>query len=35
LEIHVPDKHVLHNFLSFKEWESAESAASKPGFSTG
>jgi hypothetical protein len=34
LEIHVPDKHVLHNFLSFKEWESAESAASMPGFST-
>jgi hypothetical protein len=33
LEIHVPDKHVLHNFLSFKEWESAESAASMPGFS--
>jgi hypothetical protein len=34
LEIHVADKHVLHNFLSFKEWESAESAASMPGFST-
>jgi hypothetical protein len=34
LEIHVPDKHVLHNFLSFKEWESAESAASMPGFNT-
>jgi hypothetical protein len=34
LEIHVPDKHVLHNFLSFKEWESAESAASKPGYNT-
>jgi hypothetical protein len=34
LEIHVPDKHVLHNFLSFKEVESAESAASMPGFST-
>jgi hypothetical protein len=33
LEIHVPDKHVLHNFLSFEEWESAESAASKPGIS--
>jgi hypothetical protein len=26
LKIHVPDKHVLHKFLSFKMWESAERA---------
>jgi hypothetical protein len=32
LKIHVPDKHVLHNFLSFQEWESAERAASMAGF---
>jgi hypothetical protein len=32
LKIHVPDKHVLHKFLSFKEWESAERAASLTGF---
>jgi hypothetical protein len=32
LKIHVPDKHVLHSYLSFKEWESAERAASVAGF---
>ncbi len=32
LKIHVADKHVLHNVLSFKEWESAERAASLAGF---
>jgi hypothetical protein len=32
LKIHVPDKHVLHDFLSFQEWESAERAASVAGF---
>jgi hypothetical protein len=32
LEIHVPDKHVLHKFLSFKEWESAKRAAPMAGF---
>jgi hypothetical protein len=32
LKIHVPDKHVLHNFLSFQKWESAERAASMAGF---
>jgi len=32
LEIHVPDKHVLHKFLSFKEWESAKRAASMAEF---
>jgi hypothetical protein len=32
LKIHVPDKHVLHDFLSFQEWESAERAASMAGF---
>jgi hypothetical protein len=32
LKIHVSDKHVLHDFLSFQEWESAERAASMAGF---
>jgi hypothetical protein len=32
LKIHISDKHVLHDFLSFKEWESAERAASMAGF---
>jgi hypothetical protein len=32
LKVHIPDKHVLHNFLSFQEWESAERAASMAGF---
>jgi hypothetical protein len=32
LKIHVPDKHVLHKYLSFQEWESAERAASQTGF---
>jgi hypothetical protein len=32
LKIHVPDKHILHNFLSFQVWESARRAASLAGF---
>jgi hypothetical protein len=32
LKIHVSDKHVLHNYLSFQKWESAERAASLAGF---
>jgi hypothetical protein len=32
LETHIPDKNILHKFLSFQEWESAERAASVAGF---
>jgi hypothetical protein len=32
LKTHVPDKNILHNYLSFQVWESAERAASMAGF---
>jgi hypothetical protein len=32
LKIHVTDKHVLHDYLSFKKWESEMRAASMAGF---
>src|SRR5216684_45147 len=32
LKTHIPDKNILHNYLSFQEWESTERAASMAGF---